>query len=103
MIKATFTIDGCVFVDGIHDPQEKWNGWACPLFPIDSVRIIAEWVDSLGVQGAEDFGGEVPFVDDAGRVFWVNGDEARQVLPVDVDGAEYFDMWNGWIWSTVES
>lgn len=42
--KATFTLSGEGNFVGYHDPKDTWNGFANPLFPIDSVRAIVELV-----------------------------------------------------------
>lgn len=41
--KANFSIDDWITVEGYHC-DERWNGWACPLFPIESVKKIVEWL-----------------------------------------------------------
>lgn len=106
MIKETFTIDGAIFVDGIHDPDARWNGWATPAFPIESVRKICGWVESMG--NAEDMGGEIPTIDDAGRVWWGDGATRSEIRPQkftvngELSPVDYYDVGAyGWIWLEV--
>lgn len=106
MIKETFTIDGEIFVEGIYEPSARWNGWATPAFPIESVRKICGWVESMG--NAEDMGGEIPTIDDAGRVWWGDGATRSEIKPrafyVDgkMSGEKYYDIGAyGWIWLEV--
>jgi hypothetical protein len=37
---ATFTMDDQAYYEGFTDGTE-WNGWACPLFPLDEGKRIA--------------------------------------------------------------
>ena len=100
-IEEVFTIDDCFTVAGIHDPSVTWNGWACPFFPIESVEIISQWVESIGGDAKES---GYPYVI-GGRVFWFNLDGVSdyEVLPVAVDGVEYFEIGShGWIWDVWE-
>jgi hypothetical protein len=76
MMKATFTLDGEGSFVGYHDPDVRWNGWACPFFPIESVREIAALTAQMAAEfPAEDF--DVIEVDDDGRVFYVSRECGR--------------------------
>ena len=103
MVRDTFHIDGMCAVEGIHEPSFRWNGWAVPSFPLESVQKICEWVSSYDEEEQVDFGGEVPAVID-GRVFWVSEGVAKEVFPrkYAVDGVmseqDFYDLPDGWIW-----
>jgi hypothetical protein len=83
MVRATFTIEGSgLELDGIHDPSEKWNGWACPFLTLESVRKVEEWVDTLELDGSHG-----PVVCDYG-VYWSNenGIGSERIEPYSFDG-----------------
>jgi hypothetical protein len=42
LVKATFTIDDIETFDGWHDPDVRWNGFACPLFERDEADRVAQ-------------------------------------------------------------
>jgi hypothetical protein len=51
MTPAKFRIDGTqgsAAFEGFHEPEKRWNGWACPSFPMDTVRALAEWLNTEG-------------------------------------------------------
>lgn len=83
---------------GLHDPRVRWNGFACPLFALDTCRQIAEVVNAL-----PDNCERIDITDD-GRVFsvWLEGDdgeEASEVLPVCIGGVDWFPLGShGWVW-----
>lgn len=39
--KAYFRIDDSKFYEGWHNPQHRWNGWACPWFSKETLLEIA--------------------------------------------------------------
>jgi len=53
MEKATFTIDDWVTVDGLHDPNETWNGFAVPYFDMDAIKIIQEKMEEKADEETE--------------------------------------------------
>ena len=66
--KAMFYLcDGPSFV-GYHCGH-RWNGWACPMFPIESVRAIAEWMNAQG------FGSSIDINETTGTVTIIEEDE----------------------------
>lgn len=34
--------------------EDNWNGWACPLFPLEEMRKIHEWLESRNPDGRTD-------------------------------------------------
>lgn len=102
MEKALFTIEGEIVVEGIHNPHSRWNGWAMPLLPLSSVVKVAEWLESIGADPAD---GGIPKVID-GVPHWVALDEMTEtftetlrMVPVVIDGIEYFEVGTGgWCW-----
>ncbi len=42
LVKAQFTIDSVDAYEGWHDPDIRWNGFACPLFERTEADRIAE-------------------------------------------------------------
>jgi len=98
MIAERFSFDdGNTSYDGLHDPEKRWNGWACPWFPLgECVRIletVAQWEDE-SPSGYRMNGDVLEFNRETS-----SGDEW---LPLDgrvVDGVEYFPVgaW-GWVW-----
>jgi hypothetical protein len=104
MEKAIFTIEGGMYVEGIHDPRNRWNGWATPIFPIESVQVIATFLDDNLADFRE--GGIVVVVD--GVPHWKEVDDSDgetmfyPILPQVVDGVEHFEVGaGGWVWDDV--
>jgi len=47
--KALFCIDPTdhtTIFEGVHDPNERWNGFATPAFPKDQAERVVDWVMS---------------------------------------------------------
>ena len=74
-VKDRFSLDGEVLLAGWHDPTLRWNGFACPYFPIESVREIKVLMDKLAKQYPDDI--ETIEIDDDGKVFMVNEYDGR--------------------------
>lgn len=95
----SFALDDLGEWQGVHIPTERWNGFACPMFTLDTCREIAEVINALE--------GNCERVDvtDDGRVFTVwldgdNGEEPREVEPLRVAGADFFPLGShGWVWT----
>lgn len=99
--RATFALDDLGEWQGVHNPETRWNGFACPLFTLETCREIATVVNDELVHSDE----FVKFDDD--RIFTVyvgNGDEeVNEVLPVMVNGVPMFPLGShGWVWDTTE-
>jgi hypothetical protein len=102
MEKGFFTLEGEIIVEGVHNPQSRWNGWAMPLLPLASVVKVAEWLESIG---AEIENGGFPVVID-GVPHWKSLDEmtettveTHRIDPTVIDGVEYFSIGaGGWCW-----
>jgi hypothetical protein len=83
-------------VVGYHNPNHRWNGWATPWFPIESVRII---------QGRLDQGTKIT-IDDDGVWLWREDEIEDMTDPrgfleesINVDGVRMWDIGQGgWCW-----
>lgn len=104
MERALFTIDGETDFEGWHDPTERWNGFACPRFPLDTVARIAEWLRAENARGEA----QEEIVVDGDRVVvrWLDGEdegEGEALAPVLVDGTPLYPVGSyGWTWTVVE-
>lgn len=79
-------------VAGVHDPAERWNGWACPSFPMTSVRAIAEWIDSQ--PDAENYS---RVIIEGDKVFISEDKDDRYEVVADKDGLYPVGAW-AWVW-----
>ena len=102
LIADRFDIDGQMGnggVLGFHDPATRWNGWACPWFPIESVEIIAAWINTQGTER---------LTVDSDGVWVLDTEELDEVTPdprgwrvdrIVHDGVELFGVGcGGWVW-----
>lgn len=97
----TFALGDLGEWQGIHIPNETWNGFSCPMFTLDTCREIAAVVNAI------DDNCERIDISDEGRVFsvWMDGDhghgeEAEEVEPIRVAGADFFPLGAfGWTWT----
>ena len=96
---------------GIYVPEARWNGWAMPLFPIESVVQIAEVVNRDFMVYPEE-GTWITIFED-GRVFWrdqydqnddVTGEfYGEEIVPTVIHGEPFYDIGSGaWCWSEAE-
>lgn len=46
-VRSTFSLAGEGMFFGYHIPNETWNGFACPFFPLSEVERIATLVDMM--------------------------------------------------------
>lgn len=77
---------------GIHEPNERWNGWAQPYFTIEVIRNIARWLESQCGEGAR----IVTWQD--GRAIEITYDGETYELPTcTIDGVTYYTT-DGWVW-----
>lgn len=97
--RATFALEEFGHWEGVHIPSEKWNGFACPLFTLDTCKSIAELVNALPAND------EVIEVTNEKviSIYLGNGErEVEEVLPVFVDGVAMFPLGaGGWVWDVV--
>jgi hypothetical protein len=103
MIAERFTFDSYAenedsLFNGFHNPRERWNGWACPFFPMsECVRIlnyVGQYQDELevGYRLAGD-GLEWAIETDDGSPDWIT------LKSRTVDGVEVFPLGSwGWVW-----
>lgn len=83
-------------IAGVHNPKERWNGWACPRFTLDAVRELAAW---LAVQDPADGYDTVSVDGDRVTVTTYDG-ETYDVRPHD-DGLYGVGAY-AWVWHEVE-
>lgn len=100
-VSDTFCIDECIEVQGMHIPSSRWNGFAIPSFPIESVIKIAEWLaelDQTSVDVSERDVVTVTHFSDWDRVT-MNGE---MVDIITIDGVEHYDVGGcSWVWDEV--
>jgi hypothetical protein len=110
MKKAIFCIDDMLFVEGIHLPLNRWNGWAKPIFPIESVKVICEFLKPQLEDKDCLMNGELYLMID-GVVHSKSLDDEtgtiESIAPVTpdlvIDGVEYYNIGaGGWIWDDVD-
>lgn len=98
MIAERFTFnDGDTSYDGFHDPHKRWNGWACPWFPLgECVRIVEDLSDECDESeiGYRIIDGVISFERETAE-----GSEWLPLAGRVVDGVEVFPVgaW-GWVW-----
>ena len=68
-VKDRFSIDGEDRIFGWHNPTLRWNGFACPYFPIESVREIKAWLDKVAAETPREDVQRLE-IDSDGRVWW---------------------------------
>ena len=99
-----FDIDGQFGpLRGVHNPLHRWNGFATPYFPIDSVLRVKEVVEQ-----EQDYPQKFT-IDDEGVWYWVEdyADEyddprGRLEASIEFDGVTMYDIGNGgWCWDEV--
>mgnify|MGYP003139636141 CR=1 FL=1 len=100
-VKDTFTLGGddSDLFSGWHDPSQRWNGFATPMFDLQTVRKIASLIDRWAKE-APDVDMCLVEIDDAGQVFYVS-DWGRDVIRpvVMLDGEPLWEIGMGaWTW-----
>jgi hypothetical protein len=98
-VVESFVLDDLGEFDGVHIPSERWNGFACPLFTLDTCREIAEVINALP------YGEEIIRVTDS-QVFSIytgNGEEEiLEIEPLSIAGADFFPLGShGWVWISI--
>ena len=102
MIRDRFDIDGHFGpLEGVHDPEHRWNGWACPYFPLVSVYRIAAVTHAENAERE----GTAFTIDDQG--VWELDleyaadypDPRGRLVPTIVhEGATYYAAGESWCW-----
>ena len=96
-VRCTFSLAGEGMFYGYHRPNETWNGFACPFFPLSEVERIATLVDMMNstdercdviVRGDVVVIREEPF---DGEVV------EQQVATISVDGETLYGV-GAWAW-----
>jgi hypothetical protein len=86
--QGTFSIDCGPQFNGITDGR-LWNGWATPLFTLETMREIQAWVeDGININ---------PIAIEGDKVFDVYEDERTECATVAIDGVTYYAI-DGWTW-----
>jgi hypothetical protein len=86
---AIFSIDCGEPFAGITDGR-LWNGWACPLFTLHTIRSIQSWVEY------GDYESPLAIVRD--QVFMVYENEERtECETIVLNGVKYYAI-DGWCW-----
>ena len=78
------------------DPEDTWNGWACPYFEKPEVERMAAWL--------HDFDDSLVF-DETADTFTTtyDPDAPESFAGIDIDGMHLYPIGNGsWIWTIVE-
>jgi len=109
LTKATFDVDDQFGpVPGIHNPDNNWNGFAIPFFPIESVAIIQDATNALAATDMD--GTFVITIDDEGvwELDTSNLDEmpdARGYLVgvKVIDGINYYAVGDSWTWQVCDA
>lgn len=88
--KGTFCVTDSPRFEGITDGQH-WNGWACPMFTLETMKKIQEWI------GDKD-GGRIDI--EGNQVFDVFEDERTELTKIVVEGITYYSI-DGWCWDEI--
>lgn len=76
------------------DPDERWNGWACPWFTFEEAVLMNAWLPEID--------GEVLRYDSKEDAFscMEDGEETEAFRGEEVDGMHLYPIGRGiWIWS----
>jgi hypothetical protein len=100
MVKAYFSLDDRFLpVMGYHDPSQNWNGWACPVFPMESVELILMYL------GLPDLDADGLYYEIVGNEIFCRSmttgeeDYCEVLEPVIVDGISCYDIGAfNWVW-----
>lgn len=104
MEKQLFTIYGLVTAEGIHDSQQRWNGWACPFFTLEETQRIADAINANN-DTRDDTHEDIIIRD--GVVFseFHDGDyhDTEEVPSIVHEGITFYGVGAGsWVWEVVE-
>ncbi len=79
----------------------RWNGWACPMFPIESVREIADWMDEMHADARieiDEKAGTVTFTEDDWSGVVERETRERNGIPT----MALYTIGDGWCWDVTE-
>jgi len=99
-----FTIDGWITAEGIHNPEQSWNGYAVPFFNLEQAGYITE-KSNADIDYDETW--ERYNIKD-GKIFlefhgFDEKNEIEEVPSVDFEGVTYFGIGAGsWVWAVDE-
>ena len=98
-------IDGFGPFPCLLDTAQRWNGWQCPIFPLDSVKAITLTLDQAQDKSDNHF---ITFTDDG---IWIHNpnyaDEyedtrGERAVEITVNGQTYYSIDNGWCWEETQ-
>jgi hypothetical protein len=98
---ATFIIDGLDGkFKGIHNPQIRWNGWACPMF---TLNVAKKLIKSQCLEDCEKFEMSYYNISSSPNGITENHVDGVEFYPVSViDGVEYYKIgYMNWVWEVV--
>lgn len=78
-------------LDGVHHPEDRWNGWACPYLTLESVAKVEAWMAEC-VANKEVDSDEGPRIVD-GEVFYVEVETGRRdvIAPTFFEGFTFIN------------
>jgi len=97
MEKVHVSIDNYVSIPALIDPDERWNGWACPWFAADDVPLIQQTLDLF------DQGETIEYDSDDDAYFIRVDCIEERYYGKDIDGQHLYPIGNGlWVWHVDE-
>ena len=95
-IRTTFTIDGGnIWYDGIQFQNDSWNGFACPMFTIETIdQIIRDHHESFDCFETIRY-----IMDGDDMVITIDGHNQDVIDAEIIDGVSYYRFMNySWTW-----
>ena len=104
--RALFAIDPLTTADvfpGVHDPRERWNGWATPRFDLATVRKISVWLTRIYTD-YDDARADITVNDDGTVTTFetVGDDQVWDTVTPDADGL-YSIFTYAWCWEEISA
>lgn len=87
---------------GVHDPRNRWNGWANPRFPRSEAERIAAWSNRMAEEYGEDCADRFEWDGDVLVRLDCNFDEGEepQRYRIEPDAQGFYAVgYYGWCWS----
>ena len=83
-------VDDVQTLEGVHHPEERWNGFACPFLTLESMVKVQKWVSNCVANNWLDSEEGPVVTDDA--VFWVMDDgQGMEIKPTFFGGVPYYN------------
>jgi hypothetical protein len=102
MIAERFTFDSYAenedsIFEGFHNPRERWNGWACPFFPMSECVRIVNYLKQYQTDTEIGYRLNGDLVEVEFEI--EGGSEWRTLEGRTVDGVKVFPLGSwGWVW-----